>query len=96
MDAIEHAVRLLRHVAVDAVENEFGVAENSIKRRAQLVAHIGEELRFVLAGRFKLSIYSLDQKSLASLHQQKAKTGRADQRLRAINGYRQFSPPGRM
>jgi hypothetical protein len=31
------------------------------------VAHIGEELRFVSAGLFKLSIYALDQERLAAL-----------------------------
>ena len=46
---IEHATRLLRHLTVDAVEYQLGVAENGIQRRPQLVAHVGQELRFVLA-----------------------------------------------
>ena len=40
--------------AVDAVDQQFGIAEDRVQRRAQLVAHIGEELRFVLAGERQL------------------------------------------
>ena len=60
LHAIEHAARLLRHLAVDAVENELGVAENGVERRAQLVAHVGEELRFVLARLRELAALVLD------------------------------------
>src|SRR5215831_17448323 len=35
-------------LAVSAVRHQFRVTQNGIERRAQLVAHIGEELRFVL------------------------------------------------
>src|SRR6202011_1581792 len=49
LHAIEHAARLLRHLAVDAVENELGIAKNCVQWRAQLVAHVGEELRLMLA-----------------------------------------------
>jgi len=37
-----------------------GVAEDGIERRAQLVAHIGEELRLVLARGFELPALVLD------------------------------------
>ena len=49
LDPRQHAAHLLRRVAVDVVENELGVAENGIERRAQLVAHVGKELRLVPA-----------------------------------------------
>ena len=49
LHALEHPARLLRHLAVDAVEDQLGVAEDGVERRAQLVAHVGEELRLVLA-----------------------------------------------
>src|SRR6516225_6540639 len=42
-------MHLARRLAVDAVEDELGIAENGVERRAQLVAHIGEELRLVAA-----------------------------------------------
>ena len=49
LHAIEHAARLLRHLAIDTVEHQLGIAQDGIERRAQLVAHVGEELRLVLA-----------------------------------------------
>src|SRR6516164_2552425 len=42
------------------VRHQFGIAQDGIKRRAQLMAHIGEELRLVLAGLLKLSALVLD------------------------------------
>src|ERR1700730_17072194 len=60
LNAIEYAARSFRHLAVDAVQNKLGVAENCIERRTQLVAHIGEELRFVLASLRKLAAFVLD------------------------------------
>ena len=60
LHAIEHAARLLRHLAVDAVEDQLGIAEDGIERRAQLVAHIGEELRLVLARLRELPALVLD------------------------------------
>ncbi len=59
-DALEHVLRLLRRLAVDAVENQFGVAEDGVERRAQLVAHVGEELRLVLARFRELMALVLD------------------------------------
>ena len=56
----EDAEHLLRWLTVDAVGDQLGVAENGIERRAQLVAHVGEELRFVLARDFELSAFVLD------------------------------------
>src|SRR6516164_285850 len=54
LEALEDAEHLLGWLAVSAVRHQLGVAQDSIERRAQLVAHIGEELRFVLACLFKL------------------------------------------
>jgi hypothetical protein len=45
---------------VRAVRRQFGIAQDGIERRAQLMAHIGEELRLVLAGLFKLPALVLD------------------------------------
>ena len=60
LDPLEHGQRLLRRLAVDAVEDQFGVADDGIERGAQLVAHVGEELRLVLARLGKLSARLLD------------------------------------
>ncbi len=60
LNALEHRVRLRRHLAIDAVENEFGVAQDRVQRRAQLVTHVGEELRFVPAGDLELAAFFLD------------------------------------
>ena len=59
-DALEHGLRLVRHLAVDAVEDQLGVAEDGVERRAQLVAHVGEELRLVLARDLELPALLLD------------------------------------
>ena len=47
--ALEHVADFLGHLAVDPVDDQLRVAENGVERRAQLVAHVGEELRLVLA-----------------------------------------------
>src|SRR5262249_15729622 len=60
LQALQHYARLLRHLPVDVIENEFGVAEDRIERRAQLVAHVGEELRLVLACLRKLLALLID------------------------------------
>jgi hypothetical protein len=60
LDALEHVQRLLRRLAVDAVEDQFGVAEDGVERRAQLVAHVGKELRLVLARLGELVALVLD------------------------------------
>ena len=60
LNALEHLAHPVGGVAVDVVENELGVAENGIQRRAQLVAHIGEELRFVLAFDLELAALLVD------------------------------------
>src|SRR5262249_53937831 len=49
-----------RGLAVDVVEDELGIAEDGIERRAQLMAHIGEELRFMLARLRELPAFVLD------------------------------------
>ena len=48
LDATQDLHRLLRHGAVKPVDEQLGKAEHGVQRRAQLVAHIGEELRLVL------------------------------------------------
>ena len=40
-NSIEHTAHLVRRIAVDLIENELGIAEDGIERRAQLMAHIG-------------------------------------------------------
>src|SRR6516162_7261627 len=60
LDALQDAAHLLRRVAIDVVKDKLGIAKDGIKRRAQLVAHIGEELRFVLARDFELAALVLD------------------------------------
>jgi len=57
---LEHATHFFRRFAVDAVQDQFGVAEDCVERRAQLVAHVGEELRLVLAGCLDLVALVLD------------------------------------
>ena len=59
-DALEHGHHLLRRLAIDAVLDQLGVAQDGVERRAQLVAHVGEELRLVLARLGELAALLLD------------------------------------
>ncbi len=40
----EHAEHFFRRLAINAVRQELGIAQDGVERRAQLVAHIGEKL----------------------------------------------------
>ena len=44
LDALQSVADCLGNVAEDVVEDEIGVAQHGVHRRAELVAHIGEEL----------------------------------------------------
>jgi hypothetical protein len=56
----EYAKHFFGWLAISPVRHQFGIAQDGIERRAQLVAHIGEELRLVLARLFKLPALVLD------------------------------------
>src|SRR6516164_9071521 len=60
LKALEDAQHLLGWFTVSAVRHQFGVAQDGVERRAQLVTHIGEKLRLVLARFFKLPALVLD------------------------------------
>ncbi len=47
LQPLENAAHPIRNLTIDAIDQEFGVAENGVQRRPQLVAHIGKELRLV-------------------------------------------------
>ena len=51
---------LVRKLAVDPVDQQFGEAQNRIERRPELVAHIREELGLVAAGCLQLPAFLLD------------------------------------
>src|SRR5262249_12836754 len=44
LQAFEYAKHLVRWLAVSTVRHQFGIAEDSVEGRPQLVAHIGQEL----------------------------------------------------
>src|SRR5258708_39048787 len=54
LDAIEHTARPLRQHPIDAIDEQLRITEDRVQRGPQLVAHIGEELRFVLTGERQL------------------------------------------
>src|SRR5262249_19972524 len=60
LKTLEDAQHLLRRLAVSAVRHQFGVAQDGVERRAQLMTLIGKELRLVLACLFKLPAFVLD------------------------------------
>ena len=60
LQAVEHLAHLVRRLSVDVIENKLGVAQDGVERRPQLVAHVGEELRLVLAGDFELTALLVD------------------------------------
>src|SRR4051812_39715085 len=94
LHAIEYAARLLRHLTINAVKNQLGVSKNGVKRRAQLMAHIGEELRLVPAGLFQLSALVLELvKQPRILDSQHGLRGKSLQQLhRALRELARFPP----
>ena len=60
LDALQRLERLVRQLAVEPVGHHLGEAEDGVHRRAQLVAHVGEELRLVPAGDLELAALLLD------------------------------------
>ena len=50
LHALKRPAYAFGNFAIDAVEDEFAEAEDRIERRAQLVAHVRQELRLVPAG----------------------------------------------
>src|SRR5262249_18660099 len=56
----EYAQHFLRRLTVSTIRHQFGIAEDRIKRRAQLVAHICEKMRFMHAPLPKLAALVLD------------------------------------
>jgi len=54
LHAFEDLACFGRHLAVEPVDQKFGIAEHGVQRRAQFVTHIGEELRLVLIGDLQL------------------------------------------
>ena len=50
----------LGHLAEGLVQDQLRVAEDGVQRRPQLVAHVGQELRLVLAGDRELAALLLD------------------------------------
>ena len=60
LKSFEYSKHLLGRLTIIAVRHQFGIAQDGVKRRAQLMAHIGQELRLVLACLFELSALLLD------------------------------------
>src|SRR6516162_1457612 len=60
LKALEDTQHLFGWLTVGAIRHQLGVAQDCVERRAQLMTHIGEELRFVLACDLKLSALVLD------------------------------------
>ncbi len=56
----QHVADRVGHFPVDPVDDELRVAQDRVERGAQLVAHVGQELRLVLAGALQLPALLLD------------------------------------
>ena len=59
-EGIAEKFLLFRRRLAGAVENEAHEAEDGVERGAELVGHIGEELRFMPIGSFDLPVLVLD------------------------------------
>ena len=59
-DALQHALGALGKFAVKPVAQQLGIAQNGVERRSELMAHIGEEARFMLARKGELAALFLD------------------------------------
>src|SRR3954469_24715832 len=83
--AFQHLHDLVRSLAVNAVADELRVPENCVERRAQLMAHVGEELRLVLARYFQLAALLLDlSEQTRVLDRERELCG---ERLQQLNGF---------
>ena len=60
VDVVQILCLLLIEVPEHPLGQDLGEADDRVEGRPQLVGHVGEELRFVLAGDFKLSALILD------------------------------------
>ena len=58
--ALQWLLRLFRAEARRVRDHHLGQTDNGVERRAQLVAHAGDELRLVLARHCKLTVLVLD------------------------------------
>ena len=63
------------YLTIDLVDDQFRVAEDCIKRRTQLVAHIGEKLRLVVARDLEL------MKQPRVLHRQRRLAGKGGHQI---------------
>jgi GAF domain-containing protein len=72
---------------------ELGITQYRVQGRAQFVAHIGEELRLVLAGHFELMALDLDFTEQARILNRKHRLRREG--LQQIHGRLRESPSGR-
>jgi hypothetical protein len=60
MHALQRLLRLFRAEAWRMADHHVSQADDGVERRAQLVAHAGNELRFVLARLLQLAVLVLD------------------------------------
>ena len=60
VNALQRLQRLLRAEPRRVGDHHLGEPDDGVERRAQLVAHAGDELRFVLARQFELAALVLD------------------------------------
>src|SRR6516162_4212141 len=60
LKAFEYAEHLLGWLTVSAIGHQFGITQDRVEWGAQLMAHVGQELRLVLARLFKLSALVLN------------------------------------
>src|SRR5262249_8284378 len=44
LNALHDAAHAIGDLTVDSIENQFGVAKDSVQRRTKLMAHVGKEL----------------------------------------------------
>src|SRR5262245_44290731 len=85
LKAFEYAQHTLRRLTISAVRHQFCVAEDGVEGGAQLMAHVGEELRFVLARLFKLAALVLDfVKQAHILDRDRSLVGKCRQQLNLL------------
>jgi hypothetical protein len=60
IDALQRLQRLLGAEARGVLHHHVGEPNDGVERRAQLMAHAGNELRFVLARLLQLAVFVLD------------------------------------
>ena len=53
LEALQHVPNLLRHIAINVVQDELGIADDGVQWSPEFMTHIGQKLGLVLTRSLK-------------------------------------------